>query len=115
MLFEYAISGEPKEDSLVCGIDNGESGGITTNLFAIQAKFPPPHQISTSSLIDISSYAGKTNNLFFAILGGTSINCSIQIDGIRFFSSPGLTRIDLDPVSVTPSGAVTMLRFRVRE
>lgn len=36
-------------------------------------------------------------------------------DGIRFFSSPGLARIDLEPVSVTPSGTVTILRFRVRE
>jgi len=36
-------------------------------------------------------------------------------DGIRFFSSPGLARIDLETVSVTPSGTVTILRFRVRE
>jgi dihydrofolate reductase len=35
-------------------------------------------------------------------------------DGIRF-SSPGLTRIDLEPVSSTRSGAVTTLRFRVRK
>ena len=35
-------------------------------------------------------------------------------DGIRF-SSPGLARIDLEPVSSTRSGAVTILRFRVRE
>jgi dihydrofolate reductase len=35
-------------------------------------------------------------------------------DGIRF-SSPGLGRIDLEPVSSTPSGAVTILRFRVRK
>jgi len=34
-------------------------------------------------------------------------------DGIRF-SCPGLTRIDLEPVSSTRSGAVTILRFRVR-
>ena len=33
-------------------------------------------------------------------------------DGIRF-SSPGLGRIDLEPVSSTRSGAVTILRFRV--
>jgi dihydrofolate reductase len=33
-------------------------------------------------------------------------------DGIRF-SSPGLARIDLEPVSSTRSGAVTILRFRV--
>jgi len=35
-------------------------------------------------------------------------------DGIRF-SSPGLSRIDLEPISSTQSGAVTILRFRVRK
>ncbi len=35
-------------------------------------------------------------------------------DGIRF-SSPGLGRIDLEPLSSTRSGAVTILRFRVRK
>jgi dihydrofolate reductase len=35
-------------------------------------------------------------------------------DGIRF-SSPGLARIDLEPVSSTRSPAVTILRFRVRK
>jgi dihydrofolate reductase len=30
------------------------------------------------------------------------------------FSSPGLGRVDLEPVSSTPSGDVTVLRFRVR-
>jgi dihydrofolate reductase len=36
-------------------------------------------------------------------------------DGVRFFSSPGLARIDLEPLDSTQSGAVTMLRFRVRK
>ena len=35
-------------------------------------------------------------------------------DGIRF-SAPGMARIDLEPVSSTRSGAVTILRFRVRK
>jgi dihydrofolate reductase len=35
-------------------------------------------------------------------------------DGIRF-SSPGLSRIDLEPISNTQAGAVTILRFRVRK
>lgn len=35
-------------------------------------------------------------------------------DGIRF-SSPGLSRIDLEPLSSTRAGAVTILRFRVRK
>jgi dihydrofolate reductase len=35
-------------------------------------------------------------------------------DGTRF-SAPGLTRVDLEPVSSTQAGAVTVLRFRVRK
>ena len=35
-------------------------------------------------------------------------------DGIPF-SAPGLARVDLEPVSSTRSGAVTLLRFRVRK
>ncbi|WP_055698540.1 dihydrofolate reductase family protein [Streptomyces silaceus] len=35
-------------------------------------------------------------------------------DGVRF-SPPGLGRIDLEPFSNTQSGAVTMLRYRVRK
>jgi riboflavin biosynthesis pyrimidine reductase len=33
-------------------------------------------------------------------------------DGIRF-SSPGLARLDLEPVSSKQSGATTMIRYRV--
>ena len=33
-------------------------------------------------------------------------------DGIRFYSSPGLARIDLEPLGSTRHGAVTILRFR---
>ena len=36
-------------------------------------------------------------------------------DGIRFYSSPGLERIDLEPLDSTRQGAVTILRFRVRK
>ena len=36
-------------------------------------------------------------------------------DGTRFFSSSGLERIDLEPVSVTSAGPITILRFRVRK
>jgi hypothetical protein len=32
-----------------------------------------------------------------------------------FFSSPGLARVDLEPLDSTRSGAVTILRFRVRK
>jgi dihydrofolate reductase len=35
--------------------------------------------------------------------------------GIRFYSSEGLARIDLEPLDCTRSEAVTILRFRVRK
>ena len=35
-------------------------------------------------------------------------------DGVRF-SAPGVGRIDLEPLSNMRSGAVTVLRFRVRK
>jgi dihydrofolate reductase len=35
-------------------------------------------------------------------------------DGIRF-SSPGLHRVDLEPISSVQEDAVTILRFRVRK
>jgi dihydrofolate reductase len=36
-------------------------------------------------------------------------------DGTRFYSAPGLARIDLEPVGCTQEGAVTILRFRPRK
>jgi dihydrofolate reductase len=36
-------------------------------------------------------------------------------DGTRFYSSPGLAAIDLEPLDSTQHGAVTILRFRVRK
>ncbi|HEX4090898.1 MAG TPA: dihydrofolate reductase family protein [Trebonia sp.] len=35
-------------------------------------------------------------------------------DGIRFYSSPGLDRIDLEPLDCTRHDPVTILRYRVR-
>jgi dihydrofolate reductase len=36
-------------------------------------------------------------------------------DGVRFFSSPDLGRIDLEPIETRRSGDLTILRFRVRK
>ena len=36
-------------------------------------------------------------------------------DGTRFYPSPGLARIDLEPLEATRHDAVTVLRFRVRK
>lgn len=79
MAFDFTVSGNPVDDALVCGI--GE-----TNLFSLQAKYVPTNTISTSRLIDVSQWAGTTNELFFGFMGGTSTNATLQIQNIRFYS-----------------------------
>jgi hypothetical protein len=79
MAFDFTVSGNPVDDALVCGI--GE-----TNLFSLQAKYIPTNVISTSRLIDVSQWAGTTNELFFGFMGGTSTNAALQIQNIRFYS-----------------------------
>jgi len=79
MAFDFKAAGDPVDDVLVCGI--GE-----TNLFSLQAKFIPTNTIWASRLIDLSAWAGMTNELFFGLMGGTSTNATLQIENIRFYS-----------------------------
>lgn len=86
MAFDFTITGDGQQDSLAFGI-NG------TNLFALETKFVADGEVSTSRLIDVSAYAGTTNEFFFGIVGGSSTECAVTIEGIRFFTLalPALT------------------------
>jgi hypothetical protein len=79
MTFDFSLSGDPVDDVLVSGIG-------TNYLFSITVKYIPTNQFSASRLIDVSSYAGTTNELFFGFLGGTSTNATLQIQNIQFYS-----------------------------
>jgi hypothetical protein len=79
MAFDFAISGDGQQDAIVFGV-NG------TNLFTLAAQFIPRTEAQTSSPIDMTACAGKTNELFSGIVGGTSTNCTITIQNIRFYS-----------------------------
>lgn len=63
MAFDFSIEGDPVDDLLVCGIGD-------TNLFSLEAKFIPTNAISASRLIDVSGWAGTTNELFFGFMAG---------------------------------------------
>ena len=39
-------------------------------------------------MIDVSAYAGQSVELFFCLAGGTSTNCQLVIDGLRFITIP---------------------------
>ena len=79
MAFDFIVTGDPKDDVMVCGI--GE-----TNLFSLEAKFIPTNGISSSRLIDVSAWAGTTNELFFGLMRGTSTNATLEVENIRFYS-----------------------------
>ena len=79
MAFNFIIGGDPVDDVLVFGIE-------TNNLFSLEAKYIPTNSVSGSRLIDVSAWAGTTNELFFGLMGGTSTNATLQIDNIRFYN-----------------------------
>jgi len=79
MAFDFTVEGDPADDVLVCGIG-------TNDLFSLEAKYIPTNAMSASRLIDVSAWAGTTNELFFGFMGGTSTNATLIIENIRFYS-----------------------------
>lgn len=87
MAFDFMVEADPVDDVLVCGLG-------TNNLFSLEAKYIPTNTLSASRLMDVSSWAGTTNELFFGFLGGTSSNATLIIENIRFYSVSEL-RLDI--------------------
>ena len=79
--FDFKVTGDPVDDSIACAV-NGQ------NIFALPAKFAPDGSPVSTDMMDISAYAGQTIELFFGLVGGTSTNCQVEIDGIRFITIP---------------------------
>ena len=79
MAFDFVVSGNPSDDVMVCGIG-------TNQLFSLEAKYIPTNSVSASWLLDVSAWAGTSNELFFGLLGGTATNAAVLIDNIRFYS-----------------------------
>jgi hypothetical protein len=98
MAFDFTVEGDPFDDVLVCGI--GQS-----NLFSLEAKYIPTNTISASRLIDVSAWAGTTNELFFGFLGETSTNAMLTIENIRFYS------LAQPRLEISTSGNVSLLSW----
>ena len=79
LAFDFTVTGDGKDDALVFGI-NG------TNLFSLETKFLAEGEAASSRLIDVTPFAGTTNEFFFGLLGSTSTNCTAQIENIKFFT-----------------------------
>ena len=98
LAFDFTVEGNPMDDALVCGVG-------TNNLFSLGAKYIPTNAISASRLIDVSEWAGTTNELFFGFLGGTSTDATLIIENIRFFS------LAEPRLEISESSGVTLLEW----
>jgi hypothetical protein len=96
--FDFTVAGDPVDDVIVCGIG-------TNDLFSLQAKFAPTNGVSASRLLDVSAWAGTTNEIFFGVMGGTSTNCTVQVENIRFYS------LQPPSLSVQVAGGSVVLRW----
>lgn len=92
MAFDFKVTGEPVNDEVVCAI-NGH------NLFALPAMFAPDGVTMSTDMMDISAYAGQEIEVFFGLAGGTSTDCVLEVDGLRFVTvpMPKLELADLGP------------------
>jgi hypothetical protein len=79
MAFDFAVEGDAKADAIVFGV-NG------TNLFTLPLRFVETNKTISSSLFDATPYAGKTNEFFLGVAGGTSTNCAVTVEHVRFYT-----------------------------
>ena len=100
MAFDFTVEGDPMDDALVCGVG-------TNNLFSLEAKYIPTNTMSASRLIDVSAWAGTTNELFFSFMGGTSTNATLIVENIRFYS------LAQPRLEISTSGNTTLLSWPI--
>ena len=98
LTFEFVREGAPADDALVVGFGDEP-------LFSLKAGFIPETELSTSPLLDVRAWAGKTNEFFFGLTGGTSTNCTVTLENIRFFT------LQPPQLAVDNSGGVPVLSW----
>ena len=77
MSFDYIIQGDWQSDSLAAAF-NG------TNVLLIAGNTIQTNITFSSGSIDVSAYAGQTNEFFIGIVGGTSTNAQLTVENLAF-------------------------------
>jgi pimeloyl-ACP methyl ester carboxylesterase len=80
MSFNYKIQGDWNDDSLAAAL-NG------TNVMSIPGNQIETNVIFDSGLIDVTPYAGRTNEYFVGIFGGTSTNALLTVQNVAFYTA----------------------------
>jgi alpha-tubulin suppressor-like RCC1 family protein len=75
--FDYTVSGDIKDDFVFFGINE-------SNVLTLEGKFIPTNSVQTGRPVEVIGLAGSTNNLVFGLSGGTSTNCTVTVQAIRF-------------------------------
>jgi hypothetical protein len=78
--FNYMIQGDWQSDSLAAAF-NG------TNVLLIAGSTIQTNVTFSSGSIDVSAFAGQTNEFFVGIVGGTSTNAQLTVDNLAFSTS----------------------------
>jgi hypothetical protein len=77
MSFDYKIQGDWQSDSLAAAF-NG------TNVLLIAGDVIQTNVTFSSGSIDVSAFAGQTNEFFIGIVGGTSTNAQLTVENLAF-------------------------------
>ena len=77
MSFDYMIQGDWQSDSLAAAF-NG------TNVLSLPGSQIETNVLFSSGSIDVSDFAGQTNEFFIGIVGGTSTNAQLTVENLAF-------------------------------
>jgi hypothetical protein len=77
MSFDYIIQGDWQSDSIAAAF-NG------TNVLLIAGNVIETNVTFSSGSIDVSAFAGQTNEFFIGIVGGTSTNAQLTVENLAF-------------------------------
>jgi len=78
MSFDYTIQGDWQSDSLAAAF-NG------TNVLSLPGSQIETNILFSSGALDVSAFAGQTNEFFIGIVGGTSTNAQLTVENLVFY------------------------------
>jgi pimeloyl-ACP methyl ester carboxylesterase len=81
MTFDFMLQGDGASDSFQAAL-NG------TNILSLEIILIQTNVTLNSGMICVSAYAGKTNEFFVGIVGGTSTNTQMTVQNLVFYNAP---------------------------
>jgi hypothetical protein len=98
MSFQFRFLGVNDDDFLTVGISNKP-------LLMIESRFIPESNWVSSGIMDISSYAGQTVELFLGYSGTSTNEGDIEVEAMQFYTVYG------PPLSISQSGGQAVLSW----